>query len=113
MRAWLGLAVLALSATPAFAAPEMISATYVCERGVEIAVTYVNSADGSVAVLQVEGRQAALPQAEAASGARYGAMGNVSGYFWWTKGDTGTLSWFSAEHSEEVTLYMECKEAAK
>jgi membrane-bound inhibitor of C-type lysozyme len=40
-------------------------------------------------------------------------MGNVSGYFWWSKGDTGTLSWFSAEHSEEVTLYMECKEAAR
>ena len=69
--------------------------------------------DGSVAVLGVEGRQVALPQAPSGSGARYGVMDGQSGYFWWSKGRAGTLSWFDADHKEEVMLFMECKEAAR
>jgi len=100
-----------LIAGPAMAAPEIIAVTYRRERDVMIPVTYVNAADGSVAVLMVEGRQVALPQAPSADGARYGVMGGVSGYFWWSKGDGGMLSWFDGDHHEEVTLFMECKEA--
>ena len=110
---WLVPGLFGLIASPAAAAPEIVSVRYLCERDVVIPVTYVNAAEGSVAVLQVEGRQIALPQALSASGARYGVMGGASGYFWWSKGDGGTLSWFDADHKEEVTLFMECEEAAE
>lgn len=94
--------------------------SYLCERGVILHATYINSASGeSFAVLQAEGRQLALKSAVAASGARYigadmslekPAEGTkaVSGPDWWTKGDTGTLSWFDADYGEQVTLYHNC-----
>ena len=94
--------------------------SYLCERGVILHATYINSASGeSFAVLQAEGRQLALKSAVSASGARYigadmslerPAEGTkaVSGPDWWTKGDTGTLSWFDADYSEQVTLYHDC-----
>ena len=104
-------AVMALAAAPAFAEPDILSVVYSCERGVTIPVTYVNGADGSVAVLQVEGRQIALPLAKSASGARF-AREQVSGYDWWNKGQGATLAWFDADKGEEVFLYMECKETA-
>ena len=76
------------AAAPACAAPEVIGITFRCERGVEIPVTFVIAADGSVAVLTVEGRQIALPQAVSGSGARYaGAQ-----YIWWTSGSGVTLA---------------------
>ncbi len=94
--------------------------SYLCERGVILHATYINSASGeSFAVLQAEGRQLALKSAVSASGARYigadmslekPAEGTkaVSGPDWWTKGDTGTLSWFDADYGEQVTLYHDC-----
>lgn len=94
--------------------------SYLCERGVILHATYINSASGeSFAVLQAEGRQLALKNAVSASGARYigaemslekPAEGTkaVSGPDWWTKGDTGTLSWFDADYGEQVTLYHNC-----
>ena len=116
-----------VSALPALAqtaeAPpqaEIQQLSYLCERGVVLDATYINTAAGeSFAVLQAEGRQLALKSAVSASGARYigaqmpleaPAEGEkpVSGPEWWTKGDTGTLSWFDADHSEQVTLYRNC-----
>lgn len=93
---------------PAFAAAEVQTVTYSCERGVEIPATYVNVADESVAVIHVEGRQIALQITQSASGARYAWPSDGSGYVWWTKGNAATLAWFDAEHSEEVMLYAEC-----
>jgi membrane-bound inhibitor of C-type lysozyme len=104
----LALLVAALIPGPALAAGYE-SVTYTCERGVGIPATYVDGGDSALAVLQVEGRQVALPLAESTSGARYALAGNQSGYTWWTKGDTALLSWFDAEKKEEVFLFMDCR----
>lgn len=111
MRFGLAVAIMALVAAPALAEPDVLAVVYSCERGVIVPVTYVNGADGSVAVLHVEGRQIALPLAVSASGARF-AKEQVSGYSWWNKGQEATLAWFDADKGEEVFLYMKCKETA-
>lgn len=112
MRRRLAGAVLAslAAATPAAAADEVRTVLYRCERGVEIRASYVNTDDTSHAVIQAEGRQAALTVQRAASGARYAAAPGVSGYIWWTKGPKASLAWFDAATSEEVMLYMDCAE---
>lgn len=94
---------------PAFAELDLGGGTYLCDRGVELPVSYVNSVDGSVAVLYAEGRMITLLITESASGARYAWPSDGSGYVWWTKGETGTLSWHDGATSEEVTLYAECR----
>jgi membrane-bound inhibitor of C-type lysozyme len=107
---WSAGALLAvLLPLPASAEIEVATSTYRCERGVAIPVTYVNADGGSAVVLNVEGRQITLIQAEAASGARYAWPSDGSGYVWWNKGDTATLSWFDAAKSEEVMLFADCK----
>ena len=110
----------ALAQTTAVPLADIQQISYLCERSVILHATYINSASGeSFAVLQAEGRQLALKSAVSASGARYigaemslekPAEGTkaVSGPDWWTKGDTGTLSWFDADYGEQVTLYHEC-----
>jgi membrane-bound inhibitor of C-type lysozyme len=98
-------------AAPASAGMDTLGATYLCERGVEVPVSYVNGSDGSVAVLYVEGRLITLPIAISASGARYAWPSDGSGYVWWTKGETATLYWRDGATSEEVTLHAECRMA--
>ena len=44
-----------------------------------------------------------------ASGARYVWPSDGSGYVWWTKGDTATLSWHDGESGTEQPLYAECR----
>jgi membrane-bound inhibitor of C-type lysozyme len=89
-----------------------MTATYSCERGVEIPVSYINSGESpGVAVLYVEGRMISLVAGESASGVRYAWPSDGSGYVWWTKGDTAMLSWFDAQTGEDVTLYAGCKRA--
>ena len=102
----IGFAVLPLSAHAELTTD---GCTYVCDRGVEFPVAYVNSADGSVAVLMVEGRLITLLDQPAASGARYAWPSDGSGYVWWTKGDTGTLYWRNGETAEETAIYADCK----
>ncbi len=114
MTARLGAALIAATAAAAApvsvcAQPELTGGTYICDRGVELPVSYVNGGDGSVAVLYVEGRLITLPIGPSASGARYVWPSDGSGYVWWTKGDTATLYWHDGATSEEVTLYAECK----
>lgn len=101
------LLALALTATPASA--EVITVRYLCERGVEVPVTYVN-AEGteSVVVLNVEGGQITLIQEMSGSGARYGWPSGGSHYIWWSKGDTATLLWRDGETTVEEPLYSEC-----
>ena len=92
-------AALALSLVPvvADAAPEFTTQRYICDRGVEVPVTYVNAAEGSLVVLTVEGRQITLVSEAAASGVRYGWPSDGSNYVWWTKGEVATLSWRTPE----------------
>ena len=91
------------------ASADVITARYLCERGVEVPVTYVN-ADGmkSVAVLNVEGGQFTLVHEVSASGARYGWPSGGSNYVWWTKGDGATLLWRDGETTIEETVYADC-----
>jgi membrane-bound inhibitor of C-type lysozyme len=96
-----------LAAGPASA--EVITVRYLCERGVEVPVTYVN-ADGadSVAVLNVEGGQITLFREISGSGARYGWPSGGSNYVWWSKGDAATLLWRDGETTIEEPVYSDC-----
>lgn len=101
-------ALAALAAAPA-GAFDLGGGTYLCERGVEVPVSYVNGAEGSVAVLHVEGRLVTLPAARSASGARYAWPSDGSGYVWWTKGEEATLYWHDGATSGEVALLGNCR----
>jgi membrane-bound inhibitor of C-type lysozyme len=98
-----------LVAAPACAQLDTTGGTYLCDRGVEVPVTYVTGADDSVAVLYLEGRLITLPIGASGSGARYVWPSDGSGYVWWTKGDTAMLLWHDGATSEEVTLYAACR----
>jgi membrane-bound inhibitor of C-type lysozyme len=97
MRALAAATLLALAPANLAAAPEFTTQRYTCDRGVEVPVTYVNAAEGSLVVLTVEGRQITLVNEPAASGARYGWPSGGSNYVWWTKGDGATLFWKTPE----------------
>ena len=84
------------------AAPEVTTARYTCDRGIEVPATYFNTPDGSVVVVNVDGTQVTLLGEPAASGARYGWPSDGSNYVWWTKADTATLYWKTPEG--EATL---------
>jgi membrane-bound inhibitor of C-type lysozyme len=99
--------VVAVAAAPASA--DFLTVRYLCERGVEVPVTYVNAEGAdSVAVLNVEGGQITLIQEVSASGARYGWPSGGSNYVWWTKGDAATLLWRDGETTIEEPVYSEC-----
>ena len=91
------IAGLALAPASLAAAPEFTTQRYSCDRGVEVPVTYINAAEGSLVVLTVEGRQITLVNEPAASGARYGWPSDGANYVWWTKADGATLFWKSPE----------------
>ena len=96
-----------LAALPpaAASAQEFSSASYACDRGVQVPATYVNGPDLSLVVIQVEGRQITLVNEVSASGARYGWPSDGAGYVWWTKGDAATLYWKTPEGE---TLLLTC-----
>ncbi len=100
---------LAGAAPAALAQPDLVTARYVCERGVGIPATVVTGAEGSVAVLNVEGRQITLVGTPTATGMRFAWPSDGSGYVWRTADGTATLSWFEAGASEEVVLLKDCR----
>jgi membrane-bound inhibitor of C-type lysozyme len=102
-------AVLIAALTAAPASAEVITVRYLCERGVEVPVTYVNAeGEESVAVLNVEGGQITLIQEVSGSGARYGWPSGGSHYIWWSKGDAATLLWRDGETTIEEPIYSDC-----
>jgi membrane-bound inhibitor of C-type lysozyme len=102
-------AVLIAALTAAPASAEVITVRYLCERGVEVPVTYVNAeGEEAVAVLNVEGGQITLIQEVSASGARYGWPSGGSHYIWWSKGDAATLLWRDGETTIEEPVYSDC-----
>jgi membrane-bound inhibitor of C-type lysozyme len=101
--------ILASSATAAVAAPEFTSQRYTCDRGVEVPATYVNSAEGGLVVINVDGNQITLMSEPAASGARYGWPSDGSNYVWWTKDDAATPYWKTPEGE---TVLLTCAPAA-
>lgn len=98
-------AIAVLAATPA--ASDVLTATYLCERGVEVPATYVN-ADEPVAVITVEGSQITLILERSASGARYGWPSGGSNYVWWIKGNAATLYWRDSASGTETILLSDC-----
>ncbi len=109
IRSILAAACLLSAAQMALAAPDVQTMTYTCERGVSVPATYVNAAEGSVVVLNLEGRQITLFQTEAASGVRYAWPSDGSGYVWWTKGDEADLLWSNGASGEEMPLLSDCR----
>jgi len=103
-------AVICTSGSQAVAQELPFSATYICERGVEVPVSY-SSPDqaNSTAVLYVENRMITLVQSRAASGARYEWPSDGSGYIWWNKGNAATLVWHDAVADNDTTIYAECR----
>ncbi len=108
-RAVFALAALLVLPMPAQAELQMITARYLCERGVEVPVAYVNADGEAVVTLTVEGSQISLYQERSASGARYGWPSDGSNYVWWSKGDTAVLYWKDATGAETPIL-SECKQ---
>ena len=76
--------------------------TYLCDRGVEVPVTYVTGPDNSLAVLHVDGRQVTLRAEPSASGVRYSWPSDGSVYVWWTKGDEATLFWKTPQDESPI-----------
>lgn len=80
---------------------------YLCERGVQLPVTYLSTAQGhNYAVVQVEGQQIAMQQAISASGVRYFSVDAERSYDWHTKGDEGVLSWSAAGSEADHNLLL-------
>lgn len=94
------------------AALDLTTQRYLCERGVEVPVNYVNDGDaeGTVSLL-VDGRLIALYRERAGSRARYAWPSDGSGYVWTTDGDTAALLWKDGATSTETPILMECKVA--
>jgi membrane-bound inhibitor of C-type lysozyme len=98
---------------PVLAHAEMqaISVRFDCERGVELPVTFVNSGEESVAVMQIEGHQITLWQEVSASGARYGWPSDGSAYVLWTKGTEATVYWRDGAAKTETPILSGCVQA--
>lgn len=92
--------LLGLVASPVLAMPDFSGGRYLCSRGGVIEAVYVNTAEGALAVLVVEGQQLVLVSEPAASGARYGWPSGGANYIWWTKGSDATLYWREAENEQ-------------
>lgn len=82
--------------------------SYLCERNVEIQVSYINGLknEDALAVVYAEGKLIPMRRAISGSGARYIALDEQDSYRWHTKGSEGVLSFMAADHTaeEEVVL---------
>jgi membrane-bound inhibitor of C-type lysozyme len=76
---------------------------------VTVPAAYVNAAEGSAAVVTVEGRQVALIAEPAASGVRYAWPSGGSGYVWWTKDNEATLLWRDGTTGTETVILPDCR----
>lgn len=97
MRPFLPAFAAMLAATPSFAGEiviplgedvevETTETIYDCS-GREVAVTYINAGDISLAMFEIDGKMVVASNVFSVSGAQY-AGGR---YVWWTKGDTADL----------------------
>lgn len=86
---------------------DTVSVTYVCERGVEVPVIYVNSAtDTSYAVAQIDGKMVGMHIVISGSGARYRSGDGADAYQLWSKGDTALISY--GPDGNDTPLFTEC-----
>jgi len=103
------LAIVAALLAAAPAAAQFSSVRYLCDRGVEIPVTYATTDDFAIVVLFVEGGLVTLHNEPAASGVRYAWPSGGSGYVWLTKGDEATLLWRDGAEGTETAVYDSCR----
>lgn len=96
----------ALTLLPSLAMAEMTAETvvYTCDNGTEALVSYINSAEESLAVLTQNATQIALMQQVAASGAKYGPAAGEVGTVWWTADDGAMLITQGKTEAEDVTV---------
>lgn len=88
---------------------EFVPITYVCDRGVEVPVVFVNHPDtGSTAVALIDNRLLAMRNVISASGARYRTDGDGDGdaYQLWVKGNTAVI--FVGPDGDDVVLFGNC-----
>lgn len=99
----------ACAATMAVAQTDgLIPVMFVCERGVEVPVVFVNPEGGeSYAVAQIDGKLLGMRQVVSASGARYRSGDGADGYQLWTKGDTALIS--AGPDGDDAILFGNCK----
>jgi putative hemolysin len=71
------------------AVAKTIRAVFACDAGKTVQASFVNGAQGSVALVLSDGRKLALPQTPSGSGARY-ANGDES-FVFWNKGNTAFI----------------------
>lgn len=111
MRGALVVSALIMSgAGPALAELDLQTTRYLCNRGVEVPAAYVNDGQGgSVAVLNVEGRQVALVSQETGSGVRYGWPSGGSHYVWLTRGGEALLLWRDGAADTETEVLGGCR----
>ena len=89
--------VLGMVAGQAGADPLVVNNTrLLCDRDVEVPVTFVTGPEDAVAVLQIDGGQCLLYQEPAASGARYSWPSGGASYVVWNKGAETTILWREA-----------------
>ena len=105
-----GVAVAALATTGA-AETSLHTVTYVCERGVQVPVTFINQDEGpGYAVMVFEGKMIPMRIAPTGSGARYVALDEQDGYRLWTKGDEAMIGYLAADHTASEQIFMkECR----
>lgn len=94
----------------AVAAQEVVSATYMCDRGARVSAAYINALSPQLVVLAIEGQQVVLTAARSGSGARYQSESDA-GYVWITKGAEAIAFWRTGEGGE--TLLLRCEQAAR
>lgn len=107
----LGFAVVPPAGAQQAAEDRIEQSTYLCERGVIVDATYINTKDGSAfAVINVENKLVPMRSAQSGSGALYIAIDQQDGYRWHTEGDGAILSYLDASPgAQEKTLLSECK----
>ncbi len=102
--------IAAAVALPGVACAEMQvqNTRYLCDRGVEIPVVYVNDPDQSLAVLQVEGSQILLYSDPMSAGGRYAWPSDGSSYVWVTEDAGATLFWRDGAAGTETVILTAC-----
>lgn len=112
LAAWLCAILPVLAAGAVHAELTVETARYLCERGVEIPVTYASDTPYTyrgIAVLNIEGRQVTLYHEDADYAAIFSWPSDGSGYRWIVSADSAILMWSDPEAGAQPPLLEKCK----
>ncbi|MCZ0962266.1 MliC family protein [Paracoccus benzoatiresistens] len=86
---------------------DLITATYLCERGVQVSVVFINPEGGaSYAVARIDDKLLGMRQVVSGSGARYRSGDGPDAYQLWVKGDDALIS--VGPDGQDRTLFRNC-----